>query len=167
MHHLDAFAAGHRDRHDEVDAVGDLREIWRIQLGTRPQRRRRLLQVLHRLGPYKPSVSSDGCAARWPADDVHFVYLGDHDLAVDLQGAVAERAWLRDELFRRLPNLRFEVEDMIIEGGPWSTRIATRYAATRNGQVVYRGTNFGRVVWGKVVEERILPDTQALAAALA
>ena len=66
----------------------------------------------------------------------------------------------------RLPNLRFEVEDMIIEGGPWSTRVATRYAATRNGKVVYRGTNFGRVVWGKVVEERILPDTQALAAAL-
>lgn len=56
---------------------------------------------------------------------------------------------------------------MIIEGGPWSTRVATRYAATRNGKVVYRGTNFGRVVWGKVVEERILPDTQALAAALA
>jgi hypothetical protein len=43
---------------------------------------------------------------------------------------------------------------MIIEGGPWSTRIATRYAATRNGT-------------GQVVEERILPDTQALAAALA
>ena len=56
MHHLAAAAVGHRDRHDEVDAVGDLREIWRIQLGTRPQRRRRLLQVLHRLGPYKPSA---------------------------------------------------------------------------------------------------------------
>jgi hypothetical protein len=101
------------------------------------------------------------------ADDVHFVHLGDHQLAADLHGAEAERAWLRDELFRLLPNLRFEVEDMIIEGGPWSTRIATRYAATRNGNVVYRGTNFGRVVWGKVVEERILPDTQALTIALA
>lgn len=100
------------------------------------------------------------------AHDVHFVYLGDHELAADIHGAEAERAWLR-ELFRRLPNLRFEVEDMIIEGGPWSTRVATRYAATRNGEVVYRGINFVRVVWGKVVEERILPDTQALAAALA
>jgi ketosteroid isomerase-like protein len=100
------------------------------------------------------------------ADDVHFVYLGDHPLATDRRGAEAEREWLR-ELFRRLPGLRFEVEDMIVEGGPWSTRVATRYAATRNGQMVYRGTNFGRVVWGKVVEERILPDTQALAAALA
>jgi predicted ester cyclase len=101
------------------------------------------------------------------ADDVHFVYLGDHQLVVDLHGAEAERAWLRDELFRRLPNLRFEVEDMIIEGGPWSTRVATRYAATRNGQAVYRGTNFGHIGWGNVVQDRMLPDTQALAAALA
>jgi ketosteroid isomerase-like protein len=87
-------------------------------------------------------------------------------LATDRRGAEAEREWLR-ELFRRLPGLRFEVEDMIVEGGPWSTRVATRYAALQNGQVVYRGVNFGRVVWGKIVEERILPDTQALAAALA
>jgi hypothetical protein len=65
------------------------------------------------------------------------------------------------------PNLRFQVEDMIIEGGPWSTCVATRYAATRNGQVIYRGINVGRIVRGKVVEERILPATQALAAALA
>ena len=62
------------------------------------------------------------------ADDVHFVYLGDHPLATELRGADAMRAWLRDELFGRLPGLRFEVEDMIVEGGPWSTRMATRYA---------------------------------------
>lgn len=101
------------------------------------------------------------------ADGVHFVYLGDHTLATDLHGAAAMRSWLRDELFRRLPGLRFEVEEMIVEGGPWSTRIATRYAATRDGQLVYRGTQFTRIVWGKLVEERILPDTQALATALA
>jgi ketosteroid isomerase-like protein len=82
------------------------------------------------------------------ADDVHFVYLGDHSLATDRRGAEAEREWLR-ELFRRLPGLRFEVEDMIVEGGPWSTRVATRYAALQNGQVVYRGVNFGRVVLGQ------------------
>jgi hypothetical protein len=56
---------------------------------------------------------------------------------------------------------------MIVEGAPWSTRVATRYAAIREGQLVYRGVQFTRIVWGKVVEERILPDTQALAVALA
>ena len=100
------------------------------------------------------------------ADNIHFVYLGDHPLAADLHSAGAQRAWLRGELFRRLPGLRFEVEDMIVEGGPWSTRVATRYAAVRNGKLVYSGAQFTRIVWGKVVEERVLPDTQALAAAL-
>jgi hypothetical protein len=39
---------------------------------------------------------------------------------------------------------------MIIEGGRWSTRIATRYAATRNGKVVYPRHEFwpGRVGQG-------------------
>ena len=101
------------------------------------------------------------------ADDVHFEYFGDHALATDLRGADAMRTWLRDELFRRLPGLRFEVEEILIEGGPWSTRIATRYAAKRDGQLVYRGVQFTHIVWGKLVEERVFPDTKALAAALA
>ena len=46
------------------------------------------------------------------ADDVHFVFLGDHELAADLRGAEALRGWLR-ELFTRFPRLRFEMEDMI------------------------------------------------------
>lgn len=96
----------------------------------------------------------------------HLVYLGNHPLATDLRGADAMRAWLRDELFRRLPGLRFEFEFMVIEGGPWSTRMATRYAATRNGQLLYRGTQFTRIVWGKLVEECVLPDARALVAAL-
>jgi ketosteroid isomerase-like protein len=100
------------------------------------------------------------------ADDVHFVSLGDHPLTADLRGADALRAWLRNELFRRLPGLRFKAEDVIVEGGPWLTRTATRYAAMRDGEVVYRGTTFHRIVWGKLVEEVVLPDTKALAAAL-
>jgi ketosteroid isomerase-like protein len=100
------------------------------------------------------------------ADDVHFVYLGDHALAADLRGADALRAWLHDELFRRLPGLRFKAEDVIVEGGPWLTRTATRYAAMRGSEVVYRGITFHRIAWGKLLEEVVLPDTKALAAAL-
>jgi hypothetical protein len=99
------------------------------------------------------------------ADDVHFVFFGDHPLAVDLHGADALRGWLRD-LFDRFPRLRFEPEEMIIEGGPWSTRVATRYVATQDGVLIYRGAQFARIVWGKLAEERIQPDTQSLIAAL-
>ena len=76
------------------------------------------------------------------------------------------REWLRDQLLRRLPNLCFVVDQTLVEGGPWSTRVATRYHTEQAGRLVYRGVYFGRVVWGKVVEEIILPDTKALLDAL-
>ncbi|MDG5482563.1 nuclear transport factor 2 family protein [Mycolicibacterium gadium] len=100
------------------------------------------------------------------AADVHFVFLGEHELAADLRGAEALRDWLR-ALFVRFPRLRFEPEDVIVEGGPWSTRLATRYTATQDGELVYRGVQFARITWGKLVEETIQPDTQLLVAALA
>ncbi|OBA82001.1 hypothetical protein A9W99_12240 [Mycobacterium sp. 1164966.3] len=100
------------------------------------------------------------------ADNVHFVYVGDHPLATELHGADAMRSWLRNELFCRLPGLRFEVEEIVVEGGPWSTRMAARYVAKREGKAVYRGVQFTRVAWGKLVEERVFPDSKALAAAL-
>lgn len=99
------------------------------------------------------------------ADDVHFVFLGDHELAVDLRGADALRDWLR-ALFVRFPRLRFEPQDVIVQGGPWSTRVATRYHATQDGQLVYRAAQFARITWGKLAEEIIQPDTHLLVAAL-
>ncbi|MDZ4234586.1 MAG: nuclear transport factor 2 family protein [Dietzia sp.] len=100
------------------------------------------------------------------AKDVHFVYFGDHPLATELHGADAMRNWLRTELFGRLPGIRFEVEEILVEGGPWSTRMATRYVAKRDGKLVYRGVQFTRIAWGKLVEERVLPDPKALSVAL-
>lgn len=85
--------------------------------------------------------------------------MGDHKLATDPVGADAERGWLRG-FFQRLPGVRFHVEDMVIEGGPWSTRVATRYAVVRHGRMLYRGVNFGRIAWGKIVEETIRPDAR-------
>ena len=66
----------------------------------------------------------------------------------------------------RLPTVTWS-HSALVEGGPWSTRVATRYHTEQDGRLVYRGVYFGRIVWGKVVEEIILPDTKALSAALA
>jgi ketosteroid isomerase-like protein len=100
------------------------------------------------------------------ANDVHFVYLGDHPLATELRGADAMRSWLRNELFRRLPGLRFEVEEILVEGGPWSTRMATRYAAKRDGKLVYRGVQFTASLGASssknescLTRRRFLPDS--------
>src|SRR6476469_8632102 len=51
-------------------------------------------------------------------------------------------------------------------GGRWSTRMATRYNATQDGELVYRAVQFAHVVWGRLAEETIQPDTQMVAAAL-
>ena len=80
---------------------------------------------------------------------MHFVFHGDHPLAADIRGADAVREWLRDQLLRRLPNLRFVVDETLVEGGPWSKRVATRYHTEQDGRLVYRGVYFGRIVRGR------------------
>lgn len=95
------------------------------------------------------------------AEDVRFSFVGDHDLAVEARSAAEMRAWLR-ALFQRFPRLRFDVDEMVMGGPPWSLRAATRYTAVQDGKAIYRGTQFALIKWGQVVEEHVLPDTQAL-----
>ena len=96
------------------------------------------------------------------ADDVRFRFEGDHGLALGAHSAQELRDWMRG-LFERFPRLRVEVELMVIEGPPWAMWVATRYAVVHDGNAIYRGAQFTRVRWGQIVEERILPDTHALA----
>ena len=94
-------------------------------------------------------------------DGMRFRYEGDHELAADLRSAEEVRAWLRD-LFQRFPRLRFEVEEMVIAGPPWAVRAATRYRAVQDGELLYTGAHFVLMRWGRVTDERVLPDTAAL-----
>jgi ketosteroid isomerase-like protein len=96
------------------------------------------------------------------ADDVRFTFAGDHGLAIDAHSAAEEREWLR-ALFVRFPRVRFEVDDVVIGGPPWAMRVATRYRAVQDGETLYRGAHFARMRGGRIVEEVVLPDTQAIA----
>ena len=57
-----AVAVGHADRHDQIDAVGDLREIRRVQFGPVPEATWWPSRGTERSSP---SVSTGGCAGRW------------------------------------------------------------------------------------------------------
>ncbi len=96
------------------------------------------------------------------ATNLSFTYIGEHALATELHSADDLRAWLR-RLFERFPGLRFEVEDVVVDGPPWSLHTATRYRAVQDGRTLYCGAQFTRVKWGRLAEEFIIPDTQAIA----
>lgn len=101
------------------------------------------------------------------ASDVHLRFGGDHALAVDCRNRVEAEEWF-PRLFASFDDLRFEVEEVIVAGPPWNTRICTRYTAraARRG-LVNRGVQIARLRWGKVTEDLVYPDTQAVAGALA
>lgn len=96
------------------------------------------------------------------ADDVRFTFTGDHRLAVEAHSAKEERDWLQ-ALFARFPRVRFEIDDVVIAGPPWAMRVATRYRAVQDGETLYRGAQFVRMRGGRIIEEIVLPDTQAIA----
>ena len=104
------------------------------------------------------------------ADDVHFRFAGDPPLAVDCHSRVEAERWFA-RLFERFPDLRFEVEEVIVAGPPWRTRIVTRYttrATPRPGRtLVNPGVQVARLRWGRVTEDLLYPDTQAVATAVA
>jgi ketosteroid isomerase-like protein len=99
------------------------------------------------------------------ADDAHFVFPGDHELAVDAHSKPEIAAWF-EMLFERAPDIRWEVQEVVVSGPPWRTRICTRYVARGNG-LEMRNMQFARLSWGRITEDMLYPDTLAVARFLA
>ena len=122
---------------------------------------RRTYRALSR-GKYQPVVESF-------ADDAVLTFAGDHALGGTFGGRAAIRTWF-DELFRIFPDLQLEPERMVVEGGPWNTWVATRFqvTATLPTGVPYEneGMQFLNIRWGRVFEDHLVEDTQALVEAL-
>jgi ketosteroid isomerase-like protein len=100
------------------------------------------------------------------ASNVHFTFAGNHALSGDRDSVEAVRQWFQ-RLYRFFPGLRFEIHDVIVNGWPWNTVVATRFsiqASLRDGRL-YRnaGMQYARLRWGCVVEDHIYEDTQTLA----
>lgn len=70
-----------------------------------------------------------------------------------------------------LPGAQFNIRDVLVNGGPWRTRIAVRASisgelpdGTRYENTVFQ---FMTLVWGKVVSVETCEDLQKLGRALA
>ncbi|MEU4291311.1 nuclear transport factor 2 family protein [Kribbella sp. NPDC026596] len=99
------------------------------------------------------------------APNFSYTFYGDHALAGQRHTHDALRRWW-ERCFRLLPNTRFEVQDILVAGWPWNTRVAT--AVTVHVGVVdgsqYENVvhQFLRIRWGKITEVRTLEDTAVL-----
>ena len=96
-------------------------------------------------------------------------FYGDHALGGERRTHEALRRWW-ERCFRLLPDTRFDVQDVLVAGWPWNTRVAT--AVTVNVGVV-DGARYQNVVhqfltirWGKITEVRTLEDTAVLETSL-
>jgi hypothetical protein len=73
-------------------------------------------------------------------------------------------------MLRRFPGIQIVPREVVVNGWPWNTTIATHLviSAPRPGGREYRneGMQLLRLSWGRVVEDLIFEDTLALDAEL-
>jgi ketosteroid isomerase-like protein len=100
---------------------------------------------------------------------VVFSFAGPAPLGGERTGVEAVRAWFQ-RLFSSFPGIQFTVQQVIVQGWPWNTLVATRLsiAAPRADGSTYQNEamQFVRLRWGKVIEDRLHEDTYKLAAEL-
>lgn len=99
---------------------------------------------------------------------VHY-FIGKHALSGVRRSPASIRSWYQ-RLLRLLPDIHFDLENIHVQGFPWSTLAAIQWRESNSGADGVRtsneGLNFVRIVWGRVVEVRIYTDTQVLVATL-
>lgn len=96
------------------------------------------------------------------ADDVRFVFPGEHSWGGERRGRAEVEEFLRR--FVRV-GIQGAVEDVIVQGPPWRTTAAVLFndhARAPDGRLVYenRAVIVLRVRWGRIVHEETYEDTQ-------
>ena len=113
-------------------------------------------------GDYRTMV--DGLAPSFT-----YRFHGDHALGGVRTSRESMLRWW-ERVVRLLPGARFEVQDVLVNGGPWNTRIAVRSLVagdlpdgTRYENTVFQ---FMTLVWGRVSSVETVEDLQVLERAL-
>jgi ketosteroid isomerase-like protein len=115
------------------------------------------------------SAGKTETAAQQFRRDATFCFSGDHALGGELHGRDDIGAWFA-RLRRLFPSLTLTPLEIVVNGGPWATTVATRFRvrATLPGgeQYANEGMQFVRLRWAAIVEDRLYEDTARLCAAL-
>ena len=91
---------------------------------------------------------------------------GQHALAGERHRLESIEQWYL-RLFRLLPDLRFDVDAVLVAGPPWRTVVAVQWRDhALGGRYSNRGVNIIRLRWGRVESVDIYCDTELMARAL-
>lgn len=98
--------------------------------------------------------------------DVQLRFPGQSSWGRDYNGRPEVEGFLRR--FTDL-GLQYEIEDILVAGWPWNTRVAVRFTdegRDADGSVFYRngGVEYATVRWGKIRSLEVFLDTQKVAA---
>lgn len=113
-------------------------------------------------GNYAPMVAG-------LARDFAYDFYGEHALAGHRTTKVAMEAWWQ-RAFRLMPDVKFELDEVIVAGWPWNTRVATRERVSGplpdGSRYDNRVHQFIHMRWGRITRIRTLEDTHLLMNAL-
>ena len=105
---------------------------------------------------------------RFYAPDAVLRFPGANELGGEYHGREAIAAWF-DRGWSKF-GFAFTVEDVVVSGGPWNMRVGTRWhnvLTTKDGtEFRYRGMQYARFRWGRLVEDELYEDTQIVTRAL-
>ena len=92
-------------------------------------------------------------------------FLGDHALGGSRRTPLASRQWY-ERLYRLLPDIRFDLTQISVSGGPWNTVVVVEWDETNSGTDGVRTYNHGihvmQLRWGRATRLLICPDTIGL-----
>ena len=103
------------------------------------------------------------------APEFEHSFLGEHALGGSRSTLVATRQWY-ERLYRLLPDIRFDLRQIRISGGPWNTIVVVEWDETNSGtdgaRTFNRGIHVVHLRWGRATRLMICPDTIGLKATL-
>jgi len=122
---------------------------------------RRLFDAINR-GDALPVL--DGFATRF-----EHKFIGDHALSGARHSLKATTEWYR-RLYRLLPDIAFTLHRIDVQGPPWDTQVVVHWTETNSGtdgvRTTAEGVHIAHLVWGKMTQLYILPDTVKLTGTL-
>jgi ketosteroid isomerase-like protein len=99
------------------------------------------------------------------APTFEYRFVGDHAMGGVRHTRVAMEAWF-ERIFRLFPEIRFELQDVLVGGPPWRTR-AVALVRVHTGSYENEVAQTIHIRWGRIVRINTLEDTQKLAGVLA